>query len=81
MPTGTGVFIAWGITLFESIGGLFLILDMKTKWIARVFMVEIGMGIILVHARQGWFVVGHDTGGIEYSILLLASLWVTAKNE
>ncbi len=76
-----GTLIAWGITLFELAGGLLLMLDVRKKWIAYIFMIEITMGIILVHARQGWFVVGHSTGGIEYSLILLASLWVTARNE
>ncbi|MDZ4709548.1 MAG: hypothetical protein SH818_14205 [Saprospiraceae bacterium] len=44
-------------------------------------MVEITMGILLVHARQGWFVVGHSTGGIEYSLLSFARLRVTVRNE
>ena len=79
LPFGVG--IAWFITLFELTGGLALILDFRKKWIAYIFMIEITMGIIMVHARQGWFVVGHSTGGIEYSLLLLASLWVTARNE
>lgn len=76
-----GHLVAWGITLFELIGGLFLILDFRKKWIALVFMVEIATGIVLVHAPQGWFVVGHSTGGVEYSLLLLASLWGTSRSE
>jgi putative oxidoreductase len=30
------------------------------------------MGIILVHAKEGWFVVGAGRNGVEYSVLLIA---------
>jgi putative oxidoreductase len=39
------------------------------------------MGIVLVHAQNGWFVVGPSTGGVEYSILLLLALIVIASRE
>ncbi len=32
------------------------------------------MGIVLVHAPAGWFVVGHGRNGMEYSVLLIAAL-------
>lgn len=31
-------------------------------------------GILLVHAREGWFVVGGGRNGMEYSVLLISSL-------
>lgn len=76
-----GKVLAWVITLFELIGGIALILDFRKKWIAYAFMFEIAMGIILVHVKNGWFVVGHSTGGVEYSLLLIASLWVTSSKS
>ena len=30
------------------------------------------MGIILVHLREGWFVVGGGRNGVEYSVLLVS---------
>jgi putative oxidoreductase len=32
----------------------------------------------LVHAKNGWFVVGHQSGGVEYSVLILFSLLTIA---
>jgi putative oxidoreductase len=32
------------------------------------------MGIWLVHAPLGWFVVGASTGGMEFSVTLVACL-------
>ncbi len=73
-----GVILAWGITLFEIAGGITLALGYFRKWISAVFMVELTMGILLVHAKNGWFTVGHTLGGMEYSVLLIVCFWVTA---
>lgn len=71
-----GVPIAWGITLFELIAGLALLLNYFTKWISLVWALQLLMGIILVHAQNGWFVVGPSTGGVEYSVVLIGALLV-----
>lgn len=73
-----GAAIAWFLTLFEIAGGLLMAAGLFRKWIAAVFMTELIMGIILVHATNGWFVVGYQTGGVEYSVLLIASLLLIA---
>jgi putative oxidoreductase len=31
------------------------------------------MGIIMVHAREGWFVVGAGRNGVEFNVLLIAA--------
>ena len=36
-------------------------------------IIELSMGIIMMHAGNGWFVVGGGTGGVEYSVLLIVS--------
>ena len=36
------------------------------------------MGIVLVHAPSGWFVVGGGRNGMEYSVLLIAVLLAQA---
>lgn len=66
-----GVVIAWSITIFEILGGALLFFNYFTRWIALVFALELLMGIILVHAQNGWFVVGASLGGVEYSVLLI----------
>lgn len=74
-----GLAIAWFLTIFEIVGGLIMAAGYFVKWIAAVFMIEIAMGIILVHAQNGWFVVGHQAGGVEYSVLILFSLLLVAS--
>jgi len=69
-----GPAIAWFLTIFEIAGGLVMMTGRWVRWIAAIFIIEIAMGIILVHAANGWFVVGRHTGGVEYSVLLIFSL-------
>jgi putative oxidoreductase len=73
-----GFYIAWGITFFEISGGLLIILGYFVPWICMIFIIELTAGIILVHAGNGWFVVGGGTGGMEYSVLLILSFFVIA---
>lgn len=62
---------AWVITLFEIMGALLL---MGNRWVIPIsilFILQLLMGIILVHGREGWFVVGAGRNGVEYSVLLI----------
>jgi putative oxidoreductase len=69
---------AWLITAFEIIGAIMIIAG---RWVAPlciVFIVEIGMGIFLLHRHEGWFVVGGGRNGMEYSVLLIVCFAATA---
>jgi len=76
-----GVTLAWGITFFELVGGILLIIGVYRRWIALILIIELITGIFLVHAKNGWFVVGHQSGGMEYSVLLIICLIVIAAAE
>ena len=69
-----GEYIAWAITTGEIVGGIFLIFGLFIKYAVIFHFVIILMGIFLVHLPNGWFVVGHGNGGIEYSVLILTVL-------
>ncbi|MCJ8317991.1 MAG: DoxX family protein [Colwellia sp.] len=72
-PFGTGIALA--VTLFEVFGSLFLILGKKLPYICAAFIVIYFTGLVLVHFQHGWFVVGSGSNGIEYSVLLIVSLF------
>jgi len=74
-----GEAIAWAITVFEIAGGIALALGFYVRILAAIFILELIMGIILVHAAIGWFVVGYTSGGAEYSTLLILCLMVIAS--
>jgi len=67
-----GFYAAWAITLFELVGSVLLAVGFYTWIIAVLFAIELGTGIAMVNWKQGWFVVGAGTGGMEYSVLLIA---------
>lgn len=69
-----GWLIAWTITIGEIIGGILLIIGLYIRYVVVFHFVIILTGIFLVHLPNGWFVVGHGNGGIEYSILILTVL-------
>ena len=73
-----GLIIAWFITVFEIVGGLTMATGKYVSYIAIGFVIHQVMGIVLVHAQNGWFVVGASTGGVEYSVLIIASLLLLA---
>lgn len=70
-----GVSLALGVTLFEIIGSVFLIIGKKLPYICSVYIIIYFTGLLLVHLQHGWFVVGSGTNGIEYSVLIIASLF------
>ncbi len=73
-----GFYLAWGITGFEIAGGIILAAGYFVPLVALIFAVQLIMGIVLVHAREGWFVVGLGRNGMEYSVLLVVSFLAIA---
>ncbi|MEQ9376063.1 MAG: DoxX family protein [Imperialibacter sp.] len=76
-----GTPIAWGITLFELVGGITLAIGFFQKWISLTWLLVIVPGIFLVHLPNGWYVVGPGTGGVEYSCLIVVCLVVLAADR
>jgi putative oxidoreductase len=76
IPFGLGA--AWAVTLLEIGGSLTLAAGKFIRPLALYFAAELALGIILVHAREGWFVVGGGRNGVEYSVLLIAVLLAVA---
>ncbi len=69
-----GPAIAWGITLFEIMGAPVLAIGWLITPIALLFSIELAAGIAMVHAPEGWFVVGGGRNGAEYSVALITIL-------
>ena len=73
-----GFYAAWAITIFEIAGGIILAAGFFVPVLALLFAAQLVAGIILVHAREGWFVVGLGRNGMEYSVLLIAAFLAIA---
>jgi putative oxidoreductase len=69
-----GVFLAWSIKLSHIIAAILLFLNKYIKLAGFVTIFVLIMGIILVHFKEGWFVVGGGRNGVEYNFLLIVVL-------
>ncbi|REL24001.1 DoxX family protein [Rhodohalobacter sp. SW132] len=69
-----GLPLAWTITIGEIVIGSCLAVGFKTRICVLFHGIIIITGIYLIHLPQGWFTVGQSSGGVEYSLLLLAVL-------
>ncbi|MFQ5678031.1 MAG: DoxX family protein [Gemmatimonadota bacterium] len=65
---------AWLITVLEFFGGLLLIVGFLVTPIALLLCVEMFLGIVLVHAAGGWYVIGPGHDGVEFNVVLIAAL-------
>lgn len=71
-PFGPG--IAVSITAFEIVGTILLAAGRFVFPLTLVYAAIYAVGIVLVHAPAGWFVVGLGRNGAEYSVLLIICL-------
>jgi putative oxidoreductase len=76
-----GLSLAWIITIGEIICGGLLVLGRYVRYCVIFHAVIIIGGLILIHIPEGWFVVGHGSGGSEYSMLILAVLALIYSHE
>lgn len=75
--------IVWvlAISVYEIVAGLMLAAGIGVRWWCAGLFAIASMGIVLIHARLGWFVGEHGTGGVEYSLALMAALLVIAAAD
>ncbi len=63
--------LAYVVVAAETIGGLALILGVRTRWVAAA-LIPILLGAAWVHAGNGW-VFSNAGGGWEYPVFLIAA--------
>lgn len=73
-----GLAVAWIITVVEIAGTIALALGYLVRPLTLWFAAELTAGIVMVHAPEGWFVVGGGRNGMEYSVALIALLLAQA---
>ena len=69
-----GVPLAWAIKLSHILCAVLFILNKYIKPAAIVTIFILTMGIVMVHFKEGWFVVGGGRNGVEYNFLLICVL-------
>lgn len=79
-----GVAIAWAVKLSHAICAIALVANRFVKLASIITIFVLIMGIVLVHFKEGWFVVGGGRNGIEYNVLMimvLIAIMVEAKQK
>ncbi len=66
-----GIPIAWAIKLSHIICAVCLLLDRYTRPASIITIFILVMGIIMVHFKEGWYVVGAGRNGMEFNFLLI----------
>lgn len=69
-----GVPLAWAIKLSHVAAAICLLLDRYIKPAAIVTILILITGIVMLHFKEGWFVIGGGRNGWEYSFLLIVVL-------
>jgi len=73
---GLPSFLAYVVFAAEAIGGVLLVLNIKTRWVAAA-LIPVLMGATWVHVGNGW-VFSNDGGGWEYPVFLIIATVVVA---
>ena len=66
-----GVPLAWIIKLSHVFCAFGILLNKYTKLASMITILILVVGIVLVHFKEGWFVVGGGRYGIEFNFLLI----------
>lgn len=69
---------AWAVTVYELVAPLLIVARrfVTLACLGHIFILSVGL--VLVHAPNGWFVVGLGRNGAEYSVLLILCLIAVA---
>ncbi len=69
-----GVAIAWAIKLSHVVCACCLLFQKYIKAACLLTISILVAGIVLVHFKEGWFVVGGGRNGVEFNFLLIVVL-------
>ena len=69
-----GLPLAWMIKLSHVACAVLLILNRYIRVAALITILILVAGIIMIHAAEGWFVVGAGRNGVEFNVLLIGVL-------
>lgn len=71
-----GVPLAWTTKLSHVVCAVLLLCNKFVKPASVITILMLVAGIVLVHFKEGWFVVGGGRNGMEYNFLLICVLFV-----
>jgi putative oxidoreductase len=72
---GLPAWFAWLVMLYETIGGILLILGVYTRWVAAFLGIHLLFAALLAHVSKGFWA---DSGGWEYPVFWAIALFALA---
>jgi putative oxidoreductase len=66
-----GVYLAWAIKLSHLGSAMCFLLNKYIRPAAVITIFILVMGIVMIHFKEGWFVVGGGRNGMEFNFLLI----------
>jgi putative oxidoreductase len=69
-----GIPLAWAIKLSHVLCAFCLLFNKYIKLVSIITILILIAGIILVHFKEGWYVVGGGRNGVEFNFLLIFAL-------
>lgn len=66
-----GIYLAWTVKLIHLFSAFLIWYDPFVKAVSIFNIFIFILGIYLIHWRNGWYVVGGGTNGIEFNVLLI----------
>lgn len=69
-----GVPVAWIIKISHVICAILLLLNRLVKPAAVITILILIAGIVMIHFKEGWYVVGGGRNGAEFNFLLIFAL-------
>jgi putative oxidoreductase len=74
---GLPEWFAWAVALYETIGGLALILGVYARWVAVLLGIHLLFAAFLGHAGNGWMFSAKG-GGYEFQVFWAMACFVLA---
>ena len=69
-----GVAIAWLIKLSHAASAILFLANKYIKPASIITIFILILGIVMVHFKEGWYVVGGGRNGVEFNFLLICVL-------
>lgn len=69
-----GVPLAWAIKLSHVVCAVLLVAGRYIRAACIVTIFILVMGIVMIHYKEGWYVVGGGRNGMEFNVLLISVL-------
>ncbi|CAN5461409.1 hypothetical protein BH10BAC2_BH10BAC2_25980 [soil metagenome] len=66
-----GVPVAWAIKLSHVVAAFCLLFQKFIKPACIITILILIMGIVMIHFKEGWYVVGGGRNGVEFNFLLI----------